>query len=121
MQRGSAWGHAISESVGACTNPMDSSKRLGHRVMAVQDQRYKLLINFERGDELLFDLETDPAEIRPVGLETGKEARGRLWRSALKHLDGQGNQCSRHALEARIRDIRLEWRHSKRNSEALVS
>lgn len=113
MRKGGGWDLAIAESVGACTNPMDTAKRVGHRVMAVQDEKYKLMIDFESGDELFFDLETDPAELRPVGLEAEKQPCGRLLRAAQKYLHGQPTQCSTQALAARIREIRLEWSHSK--------
>jgi hypothetical protein len=62
----------------------------GSRMLAVRDDRYKLVITFDRrGDvssENLFDLEADPRERRPLPLEGNSRQRHRLLEPALLHL-----------------------------------
>ncbi len=121
MQNGGSWDLAISESVGRCTNPMDPKKRMGGRVLVVQDRKYKLVLDFERNVEQLFDLEGDAGEIRPLPLGEEKAARARLLRAALQHLDRMSAPSAELAIRARVHQIGLEWSHSTMNSETLAS
>jgi arylsulfatase A-like enzyme len=118
VQAGAGWEWAVSESVGRCTNPMAPEKRLGGRVLAVQDRRHKLILDFERHTEELFDLDADPGErqVLPGGAE--KTIRVRLLRTALQHL-GRGSREPKAALAlaARVRQFGLEWSHSEMSSE----
>ncbi|PYX41337.1 MAG: hypothetical protein DMG81_03975, partial [Acidobacteria bacterium] len=67
VREGTQWdGAAISESVAGCTNPFRRENRLGHRVLAVREARFKLMINFDPVQERLYDLEADPGERSPL-------------------------------------------------------
>ena len=76
----------ITESVGSCTNPFRAQSRLGPRVLSLRGRRYKLLIDFERASEQLFDLEADPGEHFPMPADTEKPTRRRLLELAREHL-----------------------------------
>jgi len=116
------WESAISESVGQCTNPMEASKRMHGRVLAVQDRRYKLILDCDRHFEELFDLEGDPRELRAVPVEQNKAERARLLGVALQHLSRRSGGVSREwAIRARLHEIGLEWKHSKMDSKPLAS
>jgi arylsulfatase A-like enzyme len=121
-QRGRGWEGAVSESIGRCTNPMDAGKRLGGRVLVVQDRRYKLVLEFDRKHEELFDLESDPRELHALPPEAEKSARARLLRTALEHMgrhaDGSNSEL---AIRARVREIGLEWKNSEMHSKTLAS
>jgi arylsulfatase A-like enzyme len=121
VQRGGGWELAVSESVGRCTNPMDVNKRVGARILAVQDQKHKLMVDFESNKEQMFDLESDPAELRPLPSEAEKRARGRLLRAALEHLDRSSRRSGELALRARVHEIRLEWIQSIKHSATPAS
>ncbi len=122
VQARGGWNKAISESVGSCTNPMDAEKRMGGRVLAVQDSRHKLVLDLERDQEELFDLQSDPGELRPLAQGAETPARARLLRAALQHLQrGVGEGKRELALRARAREIGLEWSHSKMHRETLAS
>jgi len=121
VQAGGEWGPAISESVGGCTNPMMAEKRLHGRVLVVQDQRYKLIVDFDHAEELLFDLDSDPAELRPLAPGTETAARARLLRTALQHLSRSSCGSKELAVRARVHELRLEWSHSKMHSAAPAS
>ncbi|MGB9073513.1 MAG: sulfatase-like hydrolase/transferase [Terriglobales bacterium] len=115
---GAGWELAVSESVGRCTNPMAPEKRLGSRVLAVQDRRHKLILDFERHTEELFDLDVDPGEQRVLPTDAEKTIRVRLLRTALQHLErGSREPKAALALAARVRQIGLEWSHSEMPSE----
>lgn len=118
VQAGTGWELAVSESVGRCTNPMEPEKRLGGRVLAVQDRRHKLVLDFERHTEELFDLDADPGEQRVLAADAEKPIRARLLRIALQHLELRDREPKAAlALAARVRQIGLEWSHSEMPSE----
>jgi len=121
-RQGGDWEYAVSESIGRCTNPMDAAKRMHGRVLAVQDRRYKLVLDFERQQEELFDLESDPRELHalPVGAEAS--ARGRLLGWALQHVNRRERGFKRElAIRARLREVGLEWKHSTMNAKTRAS
>ena len=79
-------------------------------------------MDFDRNLEELFDLENDPRELRPVPAGADKANRARLLRIALEHLERRPSGGNRElALRARVREIGLEWKHSKMNSKTLAS
>jgi arylsulfatase A-like enzyme len=118
MQRGESPELAVSESVVSCTNPMQRQKRLGARMLVVQDQRWKLTVNCESRGEEMFDLESDPEEKRPMPMSEAKPARARLLSFALEHLNREPrNQNRQSALKAKVRQIGLELRHSEHCGE----
>ena len=110
LQAGTSWdGAALVESVGNCTNPYDAHTRLRGRVMAVREQQYKLIIDFDRGTDELFDLSADPKEQSPLPGDSAKSPRARLLRYARQRL--QRPLHSEHSplrLAGRLRDLRLE-------------
>jgi len=121
-QRGGDWELAVSESIGGCTNPMDAGKRMGARVLVAQDRRHKLVLDFDREQEELFDLESDPREVRALRPEEEKLARARLLRWALQHLHRPTRGFNRElALRARVREVGLEWKNSEMYSKTLAS
>jgi arylsulfatase A-like enzyme len=121
-QRGGDWEWAVSESIGRCTNPMDAGKRLHGRVLVVQERKYKLVLDFDRKQEDLFDLESDPRELRALPAEAEKSARARLLRRALQHLEHSASGFNRElAMRARVHEVGLEWKHSRMLSKTLAS
>jgi arylsulfatase A-like enzyme len=118
VQSGAGWELAVSESVGRCTNPMEPEKRLGGRLLTVQNRRHKLILDFERRTEELFDLDADPGEQRVLPEDAEKTIRVRLLRTAWQHLERRGREPKAAlALAARVRQIGLEWSHSEMPSE----
>jgi arylsulfatase A-like enzyme len=107
---GSCESDAIIECVAGCTNPFVAENRLQGRVLAVREARYKMVLDFKSPAEKLFDLETDPGELRPIPTGEQKPARRRLLERARQHLSD--SLCSRDGdrrMAARLRDLRLEW------------
>jgi arylsulfatase A-like enzyme len=103
----------ISECIAGCTNPFRSEKRLGPRVLSVREARYKLVLQFDPPGERLYDLEKDPAEQHPLPPNAEKPVRRLLLQHALEHL--QHSLRERDAgsrLQARLRELRLEWARS---------
>jgi len=103
---------AIAECVAGCTNPFWRENRMGPRVLAVRDARYKLLLHFDPATEYLYDLEADPGERVPLASEAQRPVRRRLLEAAREHLraasDPQvSNQRAR--TQTRLRELRLEW------------
>ena len=120
MQAGNGWGVAISESVGKCTNPMEAKKRRAARVLVVQEEQYKLVLDFERCAEDLYDLKADPDEHNCLPKEAEMSVRGRMLRLAHEHLSRtRSNRTA--ALRAIVREIGLEWSHSNQPAETLAS
>lgn len=109
LQEGIAWSEpAISECIAGCTNPYELDQRHGARLLAVREERYKMLLNFDTGTEYLFDLETDPGEQTPLPGAAAKPERRRLLEAALAHLRrSSARQNSEAYLRARLREIGL--------------
>jgi len=111
LQAGSAFeDHAIIESVGRCGNPLRLSDRLHARMLAVREEQYKLVLDFNSGREDLFDLRGNPGECDPLSLSAEKATRRRLLGRAQAHL--RESACRRnedHRLAARIRDLKFQW------------
>ena len=105
---GGSWNEpAIVECVAGCTSPFWSEQRSGPRILAVREERYKLILYFDRSRELLFDLEADPRELAPLPATAEKPIRRRLLERARAHVAAKRNEQAR--LRARMRDLRLEW------------
>jgi len=111
IKAGSGWENpAISECVAGCTNPFLPQNRLGARVLAVRDARYKLILYFDPPGELLFDLETDPGEQAPLSAGTEKLVRRRLLEVARDHMTHSATRRDLQArVRSRLRDLQLEW------------
>ncbi len=101
---------AISECVAGCTNPFRPENRIGVRTLAVRESRYKLVLGFDPVTESLYDLEVDPGEQSPLPVTAQKIVRRRLLEIARHHLQRSSRQRDeRMRLQARLRDIQLEW------------
>lgn len=111
IQQGAAFTEpAISECVVGCTNPFRPEQRIGSRLLAVRESRYKLVVSFDTGRENLFDLEADPAEQKPLAPAVAKPERRRLLETALAHLrTSSTRQPSEAYLRTRLREIALTF------------
>jgi len=111
VREGGNWEHpAISECVASCSNPFRSDSRLGPRVLAVREARYKLLLHFNPQVEQLYDLEADPLEQSPVPVGAEKAVGRRLLEAARDHLRRSTSDRDPQArLRSRLRDLQLEW------------
>jgi len=110
MQRGAAFEDvAIAECVDDCTNPFHAENRMGPRILAVRESRYKLVIHFSSGVEDLHDLEADPAERSALPPQTEKTVRRRLLAVAREHLHRSVEERDdKIRLHARLRNIQQE-------------
>jgi len=104
---------AISECAVGCTNPFRAENRLGPRVLAVREERFKLVLYFDPPAEQLYDLEADPGEQAPLAPTAQKVVRRRLLEIAREHLQRSIARRDEHArLRARLREYRIEWARS---------
>jgi len=104
---------AISECVAGCTNPFRPENRMGSRILAVRESRYKLVLSFDPVAESLYDLDADPSEQSPLPVTAEKIVRRRLLEVARQHLHQSSHQRDeRMRLQALLRDIQLEWARS---------
>ncbi|MGP0021548.1 MAG: sulfatase-like hydrolase/transferase [Candidatus Sulfotelmatobacter sp.] len=109
-------GVAISECVAGCTNPFRSENRMGPRVLSVRESRFKLVLHFDPGAEnlmveTLYDLDADPGERAPLAPAAQKPVRRRLLEIAREHLRRSNEpRDSRTRVQARLRELRLEWK-----------
>ena len=104
-------GLAISECVAGCANPFHPDQRIGPRVLAVRDSRFKLMLFFDPPADQLYDLESDPGEKSPLPANTEKPVRRRLLNAAREHLSRSiSNRDARSRVQARLRELQLEWK-----------
>ena len=116
LQRGIAWdgpaiaGPAIIECAYGCTNPFRAESRSASRLLAVRDARFKLVMRIEPGAiEEVYDLEADPAEMRPSTDGPALETRKRLLQAAHEHMEKTVSARDPvMRLRARLRDLRGE-------------
>jgi arylsulfatase A-like enzyme len=111
LQRGIAWDYpAIIECVYGCTNPFRAESRSASRLLAVRDDRFKLVLRIEAGaTEEVYDLEADPGEVHPRVEELGFETRRRLLQAAREHIEKTvSHRDPVMRLRARLRDLRSE-------------
>jgi arylsulfatase A-like enzyme len=112
MRRGEPFNTAvISECVAGCTNPFHPEGRMGSRILAVREARYKLVIHFDPATERFYDLESDPGEQSPLS-EVPKPVQRRLLEAALDHLRRSRQRDERMRVRARLREVQLEWARS---------
>ena len=101
---------AVVECVAGCNNPYRAGDRMGARILAVREDRYKLTVDFGSKQVSLFDLERDPRELRPIPEREAKPERHRLLGRARQHLENsQRDVDAGRRLDMRLRDLRLEW------------
>lgn len=110
MRRGAPFDDvAISECVDGCTNPFHRENRMGPRILAVRESRYKLVVHFASGVEKLYDLGSDPGEQSALAPQAEKVVRRRLLGIAREHLRRSiHDRDHRQRLHARLRNIQLE-------------
>jgi arylsulfatase A-like enzyme len=96
---------AIAECIVGCSNPFRLESRRGHRILAVRETRYKLILNFEKSTEQLFDLEIDPAEKEPLRGNAAGPVRRRLLQAVFEYLNRPSRRDSLEYLRSRLRDI----------------
>jgi arylsulfatase A-like enzyme len=114
IQRGESWGDpAIVECVEGCTNPFRINNRIGPRVLAVREARFKLVIHFDGHSEELYDLVADPQEQKPLPSTAEKQTRRRLLERARAHLHSSiASRNPEVRLRSQLRDLQLEWARS---------
>src|SRR5215469_8176808 len=77
----------VVECVYGCKNPLDTRERIGNRLLAIRDRRYKLVARLSSPmQEELYDLESDPAERHALEPDERRDVRARLWQAAHEHL-----------------------------------
>jgi len=111
VQMGGDWETpAIAECVAGCTNPFRRDNRLGPRVLAVREKRYKLLLCFDPQIEDLYDLEADGREQAPLPANTERAVRVHLLERSRQHLARSCHERNSDLrLSAIVRNLRLEW------------
>ena len=114
LKRKKSWqGQAVIECIHGCANPFRPETRLGTRLLAVRESRYKLVLNFSSGSQDLFDLQADPGEVRPLPVDAEKQIRRRLLKMAQEHIsDSLKLRDPDDVVAARLRELRLEWANS---------
>lgn len=112
---------AIVECVADCANLFRVDGRLGRRVVAVRERRYKLVFDFGSSREQLFDLEGDPGELHPLPADAERAVRGRLLAQLRQHLsNSRGSGDSEYRRKALLREVRLESAQAAANKYHLV-
>jgi arylsulfatase A-like enzyme len=111
VQQGASYNAiAISECVAGCTNPFRPEKRLGPRVLAVREGRFKLILHFDPPADDLYDLEADPQERSALRAPEQQAIRRRLLERAREHLRRSlAERDPTERIEARLAAFRLEW------------
>jgi arylsulfatase A-like enzyme len=113
IQRGESWEDpAVVECIQGCTNPFRLQNRVGPRILAIRETRFKLVLRFDPPSEDLYDLEADPGEAMPLPPSAEKEARIRLLERARAHLQNSAaSQDTEARLRSRLRDSQsLDYR-----------
>jgi len=108
LKNGQPWHDpAITEMVyGHDLSPKGRFTSPGFRLLAATDERYKLVINFAKGSEELFDLDRDPNEQQGLFPSANPAAARRLLRALQSHLDRSlHNRHSSPELRMRLRKI----------------
>lgn len=100
---------AIVECITGCANLFRADGRLGRRIIAVREQRYKLVFDFGLPQEQVFDLAGDPGEFHPLSDDAEKPVRRRLLERLRQHLsDSRRDDNAERRLRALLQEIRLE-------------
>jgi arylsulfatase A-like enzyme len=101
---------AITECVTDAGNAFHRCERLGRRMLAVKDERFKLVWELGTKEELFFDLEQDPKELTPIVLDKAKDARRGLMSRARQHLaESQERLDEGLRCRALLREFASEW------------
>jgi arylsulfatase A-like enzyme len=107
---------AISECVAGCTNPFRADKRTGSRILSVRGERFKLVVKFDPLSVDLYDLLSDPGEQSPLAPGAQKPMRERLLKAAYRHIrQSIEHRPWQQRAEARLSELRLEWKTPANN------
>ena len=100
----------VTECVRGCTNPLHAETRCAPRLLAVRRGEHKLIIDFEKGTEELFDLRSDPREQEPLPAGSQGTVRRELMECARRHiLVSRKSRDLDKRLSMQIREHRLGW------------
>ena len=100
----------IAESIAECSNPYRDEPRMGNRVLAVRDSRFKLMMNFGASHDSLFDLQNDPDELHPWPANSEKEIRSQMLAIAHRHIsESMKGRNDDFVLSARIHEVQRQW------------
>lgn len=111
LRRGRAWDDpAIVECAFGCTNPFSTESRSAARLLAVREERYKLIMRMEPGVvEEIYDLETNRAEIADGSNGVPPDIRKRLLLTASEHMKkAVAARDNKMRMTARLRELRWE-------------
>ncbi len=96
----------IVECVKESDSPSGPGDQTLPRLMAVREAAYKLVIDFSRGTDSLYDLKRDPEERSPLPDSAFPKVRSRLLLAARTHLrETQQNRNVELRLLARLREV----------------
>ena len=99
----------IVESIATCKNPFDPQRRVGPRLLAVRDSKYKLVLDFASSQDKLFNLKNDPDELHALPASAEKPVRRRLLERARNHIaESIHSREMGQRLDAQLRDLRRE-------------
>jgi len=105
----------IVECVKESNHPTQLGDQDLQRLMAVRDAAYKLVIDFSRGTDLLYDLANDPGEHFPLPDAALPKVRARLLQEARMHLrETRQNRNVELRLLARLREAQQSQRGKQR-------
>jgi arylsulfatase A-like enzyme len=100
----------LTECAYGCTNPFRAETRLASRVLSVRKGEYKLVMNFARGSDHLFELSSDPGEVSPLPAGTAGDVRKQLLECAKKHVaESLKSRDLDLRFAAQTRELRAEW------------
>ena len=103
----------ITECIQGCTNPFRRDCRIGPRILAVRKGNHKIVIDFSTGQDMLFDLSSDPTERAPIPRGNSQAIRRELLDCARRHVTESHQSRDFDRCQAmQMRDLRLEWAHS---------
>ena len=98
---------AIVECIESCNNQLSVADRKGNRLMAVLEGEYKLVLRFRDKSDHLYDLKSDPGEMRPLPDTVQVKDRARLLQHAREHLQRiREDRDGALELRSRLREIR---------------
>jgi len=104
LERENSWYPTVTESTSS--NPCVADD-LGQRSLAVREAQYKLVFDLDSRQEQLFDLNSDPAELHPLSLDSERPVRRRLLERARQHLIDSWRLCdSRLRADLALRNLR---------------
>ena len=114
------WGDAaIVECIPGCDNPFRTKSRLGSRIMAIRDSRFKLVLDLASSEDQMFDLEKDPKEMYPLPPPAEKSVRRKLLEIARIHIDESlQSRDPKLRLSGRLRDLQFEGIHAVSRASA---